>query len=92
MSDPSCVLSPLALVQSSQSDTIAFLPVEKSVWADTVSLKVIPIEPSDDPFLGSLRSDTGKIIVAYQHNVAICKVRRVTHLTEKGSIHWELEF
>jgi hypothetical protein len=92
MSDHSCLLSPLALVQSAKSDTIAFLPVESSVWGEQVSLKVAPVEPSDDPFLASLRSDTGRIIVAYHHNVAVCKASRATHLTEGGKVYWELAF
>lgn len=86
----SCNLSPLALIQSTESDTIAFLPVDQSSWGDEVSLTVLPMEPTDDPFLGSLKGDSGKILAAYQHNVATCKIRKVIHITEKGSGRWQL--
>jgi len=86
----SCNLSPLAIVQSQESDTIAFLPVDRSEWGNEVSLTVLPLESTDDPFLGSLRNDTGKIIAAYHHNVAICKIKQVVHVTEKGSSRWNV--
>lgn len=86
----SCNLSPLASLQSIESDTIAFLPVDRSSWGNEISLTVLPVEPNDDPFLSSLRNDTGKIIAAYQHNVAICKIGKVVHRTEKGTGYWDL--
>jgi hypothetical protein len=90
MATYSCSLSPLASVQSTESDTIAFLPVEKSSWGNEVSLTVLPAEPTDDPFLNSLKNDSGRIIAAYQHNVAICRIDKVVHRTEKGTGYWDL--
>ncbi len=92
MNQISCSLSPLALVQSTQSDTIAFVPVERSSWATDVSLTVAPDDPTDAPFLASLKTDSGRIVLAYQHNVALGRVKQVVHLTEKGKVRWQLSF
>jgi len=88
MASYSCNLSPLALIQSTESDTIAFLPVDQSAWGDEVSLTVLPLEATDDPFLGSLKGDSGRIIAAYQHNVAICRGREGCSYHGKGA--WPL--
>ena len=93
MGTPVCNLSPLAFIQSVETDTVAFPPVSKSRWTNgEVFLTVTPDDPTDTPFLNSLRRDTGKIIAAYQHDIAICRISQVTHQTEKGESRWDLEF
>ena len=93
METATCNVSPLAYVQSLEADTVAFPPVVKSSWANgEVLLTVVPDDPTDAPFLKSLRRDTGKIIAAYQHDVAICRVAQVVHHTDKGESRWDLTF
>jgi hypothetical protein len=93
MATATCALSPLGLVQSIEADTIAFPPVAKSSWGNGQAyLSVVPDDPTDASFLNGLRRDTGKIVVAYQHDIAICTIKEVVHHTEKGESRWDLTF
>lgn len=82
--------SPRALLQA--EGTLLWPPVVSSRWDSEILLVVKPDDPSDEPFLHGLRARDKPVVVAYQHNVAICKLEKKTHLTEASSSRWELKF
>jgi hypothetical protein len=80
--------SPRAAITIDKS--LLFVPVLRSSWGHKVSLTLTPDEQSDGPTLGNLRPGTGPIVVAYQQNVALCRVEANTHSTEGMLAQWEL--
>jgi hypothetical protein len=70
---------------------VVFVPVVRSSWGSTVTLLLEPDDETDIPILNGIRQGTRPVVVAYQYNVAVCKVDQLTHLTESNKSRWELK-
>ena len=71
--------------------TVVFAPVVRSTWGTTVSLLLEPDDPTDSPALSGVKPGARPVLVAYQHNVAICRLIGSTNSTEGRKAKWELE-
>ncbi len=90
--DTYCDISPFAFVSVSGKEA-RFLEVEESSWGTSKANIVFGAEePSDIPFLDSLRSAGTQAYVAYRTDVAICKVNEGTRLTRAGTQKWDISF
>lgn len=89
VSGVSIASSPRAALMSGK--TILFVPVARSSWGSTVSLLLEPDDPADGPMLSDVRSGTRPVLVAYQQNVALCRLEENTHSTEGAKSKWELK-
>jgi hypothetical protein len=87
----SCTTSLRALVWDAKTQTIAYVPATRVQWGvEEVSVTLEPDDPTDGPFLNSLRGIEDDIIVGYQGNVAICKVTNSIQSSVIGKNEWHL--
>lgn len=83
--------SPRALVWHVEARTIAYMPVQECEWGNReVVLELEPDDPTDGPFLDSLRGDSVTLILAYRNNAAISRVREITHIAKAAVHRWRL--
>lgn len=91
-STSSCTSSQLAAFRTADSpQQLGWFPVLKARWGtQEVTLVVQPEEPSDEVFLNSMRAQKSIVYVAYQNNIARCRVVDGTHISEAGQSQWDL--
>jgi hypothetical protein len=83
--------SPRALIWNVQTKTVASVPVQECQWGNReASLELEPDDPTDGPFLDSLRDDLASLIVAFRNNAAICRVGEITHISKARIDRWRL--
>jgi hypothetical protein len=80
-----------ALIWDTQAETIAYIPAATVRWGDDeVSLTLQPDDPTDGPFLNSLRGSRDRVIVGYEASVALCEVTKSTHISAGEKNNWDV--
>lgn len=88
-----CSSSSLAAILIAEKDVLLFVPVlHSSFGQEKVQLVVVPEEPDDEHHLNSLKRLQKLVVVAYKHDVAVCKVTNVVFRTTGGVGQFELDF
>jgi TIR domain len=88
-----CSSSSLAAIFVAEKDILLFVPVlHSSFGQEKAQFVVVPDEPDDEHHLNSLKRIQNLVIVAYKHDVAVCKVANVVFHTTAGVGQFELGF
>jgi hypothetical protein len=59
--------------------------VTECEWGNTEATIVFqPDDPTDPPFLDSLRGTRNQLIISFKHNAGLCRVEDVQHLLRDG--------
>jgi hypothetical protein len=70
----------------------AWPPVTECDWGNNEAIIVVqPDDPTDPPFLDGLRGNRHELLVAFRHNVGLCRLENVRHLLKDGNDQWRLQ-
>jgi hypothetical protein len=87
----SCANSLRALIWNPKTQGMAYIQTMGVRWGSReVLLSLLPDDPADGPFLNALRGLREEIILAFQSNVAVCRVADLTQTSAQGRDQWEL--
>jgi hypothetical protein len=87
----SVTTSPRAVILDPQQNLQAWVPVTECTWgATTVTLLLQPDDPTDGPFLDSLRNTNHQLLIAFKNNAAQCSLTDVEHRLRDGRDLWAI--
>jgi hypothetical protein len=88
----SCNASQFAFIFVIESNGSGWFPVVSSRWANQEIFIVVEAEDSSDgAFLDNLRGNRNQIYIAYETNVALCRIVDSTRISTAGRNQWELK-
>jgi hypothetical protein len=86
-----CSNSSFASILVAEKDLLLFVPVLESTFnLEKARLVVVATEPDDEHHLNSLKRLKNLVVVAFKHDVAVCKVNDVVFRTTAGVGQFEL--
>ncbi len=83
--------SPRACIVDPNQNLQAYIPVAECTWGNTEATLVFqPDDPTDGPFLESLRGSRHALHIAFKTNIGLCRVEEVQHALKAGQDQWTL--
>jgi diguanylate cyclase (GGDEF)-like protein len=87
-----CSSSSMCMLQDFDSPITLYLPVVEATWGEhEVRLIVQPEDAADMAALDGLRRGSKRLLASYLHNIAVCGLVDVVHLTKGSTRLWELK-
>jgi hypothetical protein len=83
--------SPRACILDVQQNLQSWPPVTACDWGTTEAAIVFqPDDPTDPPFLESLRGARNQLLIAFKHDAGLCRVQDAQHILRDGNDQWRL--